>query len=157
MIAGMGPDLGEDAIVPEQARGLLAAPLPAAEALTIDARFLQAGPCWGWRAEVATGADLRVEGCLPGGLTFATALAELPPVEIAIEGEVAPLALRLERLVLRPEAGEVVVIASADVVLPRPFLPGVHRRIPIEVRPAGGDPIPYPTPGVLGRADPGRP
>lgn len=154
MIAGMGPPVADRSALLEVRRGFLATPPPASDALTLDPRFLQDAPPWGWLDALRPGDAITLSGCLPRGATFAARVPTTPASEVVIDGRRVDVELRATRLVVRPDAGEILVVWTADVDLPRPFVPGVHRRIPIELRSDGADPFAYPTPAAPSRPDP---
>jgi hypothetical protein len=147
MLDGMGPPLPDGATLPEVRRGFLREPPPAPSGSAIDRRFLQEAPPWGWLEALPDGAEIEVEGCLPAGASFAARLPPQPAADVAIDGAVTALELRPTKLVVRPEADEVVVAWWAVAALPRPFVPGLHAKIPIEVR-LGGERFSFPTPPV---------
>jgi hypothetical protein len=149
LVPGLGASTRRDDIA-EVSRGFLRAP-PEGDELGLDTSFLQDAPPWGWLDRLDVGAEVEVRGCLPDGETFAMRLPPAPPFYLTVDGVEGELPLRCTRLTIRPEAREVLVSWTGDVVLPRPFLPGIHARIPIAVRMAGLDAVPYPTPPVMPR------
>ncbi len=154
MIAGMGPPLDHPTPLPEIARGFLAEPLPPADSMRLDPRFLQDAPPWGWLGSLAAEDEIVLAGCLPRGEVFTARPPARPGCDVVIDGVVSAVDLRPTRLVVRPELRDLLVVWVADVPLPRPFIPGVHRRIPIEVRVEGHEPVAYPTAPVPSRPDP---
>jgi len=150
LLPGLGPDVAGQGEVAETTRGYLRErrtdPEPA-----VDTRFLQDAPPWAWLAGLGAGTDIEVRGCLAMGQPLALAMPGSPAFSATIDGRDVDLDLRPARLVIRPQHDELVVHWCGDVVLPRPFLPGVHKRIPISVRIHGCDSVPYPTPPVAPR------
>lgn len=121
MIAGMGPPVADPSALPEVRRGFLATPPPAPDALTLDPRFLQDAPPWGWLDALHAGDEVSLAGCMPRGATFVARAPAPPESEVVIDGRTILLDLRATRLVVRPDVGEVLVVWTADVDLPRPF------------------------------------
>lgn len=71
---------------------------------------------------------------------------EKPSVEFELEGRSRKVEPRLHHAVCHPDEELVTLTYGAVVDLPRAFVPGVHREIPVALRVDGDEPIPFPTP-----------
>ncbi len=84
-------------------------------------------------AELSPGADVVVDGCLPGGRTWR---ARTPPVltaSLEVDGRSEVVEPRPQTVRLRPERDEIVVTYAIEKPLARAFIPGIHARIPIAI------------------------
>ena len=83
--------------------------------------------------ELASGSDIVVDGCLPGGRSWR---ARTPPTLVAtldVDGRSEVVEPRPQTVRLRPERDEVVVTYAVEQPLPRAFVPGLHARVPIAI------------------------
>ena len=137
----------DDTTLPEIRRGLLPADYRRNRAEGVDPRFFQ-GASHGLAIDrPATGAILRISGMHPDR----TALdVVLPPTQaeitFVIEGRSTRTAARLHHLVVRPSDGVLTMVFAAETALARPFIPGIHKHIPVAASLDGDDPVPFPTP-----------
>jgi hypothetical protein len=73
-----------------------------------------------------------------------------PEIEIDLEGHRQRPLLRLTKVVVRPaEASMTLTWAARTERMHRIFVPGVHGKIPLSLRVAGGAPVPYVTPTAV--------
>jgi hypothetical protein len=78
---------------------------------------------------------------------------ELPPPPrihgVHERGAVDIADLRMTNVVLHPNDGTLSVTWAGTFPLPRIFVPGVHKRIPVAAKLDGFDPVAYPTPPTV--------
>jgi len=111
--------------------------------------FLNAVPMRSRLAAFRPGDPFAVSGCDADGKTWAGKMPRVPGIELELEGSRRDVDLHVQSVELATAEREVRVTMGFDVPLPRPFLPGLHKRIPISVRLEGHEPIAYPTPPTL--------
>ncbi len=143
LLPGMGPEIADPSRLAEIARGFLTLPLPAAAGGTLDSRFIQDAPPWGWVSSLAPRTVVEVRGCLPRNEVLALELPAAPPFFVKVDGLASELEVRPARLTVRPDTQEIAVLWTADLALPRPFRPGVERGA-IEAWMEGAEPVQHP-------------
>lgn len=90
---------------------------------------------------------VRIEGMLPEAEPMTFYLPERPSIEFRVGERVETVAPRLTHVVLRPTERVVDITYNASVDgVPRRFVPGMSRHIPLSVRVQGGTPVHYQTP-----------
>ena len=90
-----------------------------------------------------------LEGMSPEG-TVALTLPGLPaPIRIFVEGKEMKTRIRLHTVLVKAEEKKVSLLWGALAKTPRPFLPGIHKEIPIECRIGNDPPIPYDAPPTI--------
>jgi hypothetical protein len=110
-------------------------------------RFFQEGSHGFVLAEPPFGETMRFEGMHPEERSIRVALPERPPtITFEIEGQRREARPRLHTIVARPAEKKVTLVYGADAPLTRPFLPGVHRYIPVAVTIDGAPPLAYEAP-----------
>ncbi|GDY14333.1 hypothetical protein LBMAG53_32110 [Planctomycetota bacterium] len=137
----------DDATLPEVQRGLLPADYRSHRAEGVDLRFFQ-GASHGLAIDrPATGATLRITGMHPERTSLDVVL---PPTQaeitFVIEGRSTRTAARLHHVVVRPSDGVLTLVFASETALARPFIPGIHKHIPVAASLDGDDPVPFPTP-----------
>jgi hypothetical protein len=70
-------------------------------------------------------------------------------VALAVEGRRLEVDVRVQAIELATHTRELFMTLGFDVELPRGFIPGIHKRIPIEVELEGRGPAAYPTPPTI--------
>jgi hypothetical protein len=142
MVAGLAELANLDTSVTEVDCGFLQLPIDTSQ--MADPRFLQDAPPWAWLGSVARGTEVVVKGCRPRRESFSATIPEAPPLSLIIEGSRQDVEFRLTKLYLCPEQGEVFASWSAEALLPRVYIPGLHKRIPITVDWPGHGTFDYP-------------
>jgi hypothetical protein len=95
------------------------------------------------------GTPVTLVGLHPEFDTLGFALPAAPRITVDIEGERAVLAPRLHHVVCEPEALQVRCTYAVNRPLPRRFIPGIHKHIPIAAQVDDGDWIAYETPTTV--------
>lgn len=72
-----------------------------------------------------------------------------PRMELVCEGAREAESSRIHSVVFRPRERKVVLVFGAELSLPRTFVPGIHKRIPVSLCVDGGEPIWFETPPTL--------
>ncbi|WP_159397124.1 DUF2169 family type VI secretion system accessory protein [Sorangium cellulosum] len=140
----------DDARLPEVRLGILPAGYRSGRPTGVAPRFFQEAPPGFVLADVRGDEPVRIEGMHPERAAITFRLPGPPPaVEFSIEGRRAAVPVRTHSVVVEPEAGELYLLYAATVELPRPFLPGVHKYIPIEVSIGNDRPIAYEPPPTV--------
>lgn len=132
-------------------RGLRAAMRREAEAQgvqTIHPRFSQEASPGLVCARLPVGALVEVEGMTEGPTRFALP-DDVPAVTFHLEGTRAAVRPRLHSLEILPGHGLAHMVWGATIALPRGFVPGVHREIPVAVVVDGARPIAFEAPRPL--------
>jgi hypothetical protein len=75
--------------------------------------------------------------------------APLRTLEIEIEGKREAVKPRLHSVVCRPAELKVTMLYAGECRLPRPFVPRIHKHIPVAVRVNGDSPIWFETPQTV--------
>lgn len=99
------------------------------------------------------GTPVRIFGMHPIVQDMRFALPGPPSIELEADGRRSALAPRLTSVICRPgEQKMTMTFAATTDQLPRVFIPGVHKHIPLSARINGGPAVHYPTPPtVMGR------
>jgi hypothetical protein len=114
---------------------------------TVDARFFQGASHGLVITRPEAGQVLSVSGMHPEYDLLAFALpATDRKIIFEIEGKRTVQPARLHHIVCRPEELRLNLVFAAEVPLPRPFLPGIHKHIPVHASLDGEMPIEYQTP-----------
>lgn len=93
------------------------------------------------------GAPVVLEGMHPEQPRMRFALPrERPGIEFEVEGRGRKAEPRLHHVVCHPEEERLTLTYGAVVDLPRGFVPGIHKEVPVAVSVDGDAPLPYPTP-----------
>ncbi len=137
----------DDRTLPEIHRGLLPADYRRNRVNGCDPRFFQ-GASQGLAIDrPATGQALRLVGLSPARHTLEVILpATQADITFTIEGRATRVAARLHHLVVRPDDLIMTVVFAAEAPLARPFIPGIHKHIPITAALDGDAPVPFPAP-----------
>jgi hypothetical protein len=65
----------------------------------------------------------------------------IPAIELEVDGDRTPLKPRLHSVICEPAEEKVALVWAADDDLPRKFIPGVHKYIPVGIRVNGDEPV----------------
>lgn len=118
----------------------------------VMARFYQEASLGMSFPPIAEGTPIAVAGMHPERDLIETAIPPAPSIEFDIEGAREPSKPVLTTIVMRPAEQRFSVVYYARAELPRAFIPGVHRSIPVAIRIGGGDRVAYvPPPTVRDR------
>ncbi|MEO7327673.1 MAG: DUF2169 domain-containing protein [Minicystis sp.] len=110
-------------------------------------RFFQEGSHGFVLAEPPYGETMIFEGMHPEERTICVALPEKPPaLSFEIEGQRREARPRLHTIVARPAEKKITLVYGVEAPLTRPFLPGVHKHIPVSVTIDGAPPLAYEAP-----------
>jgi hypothetical protein len=124
----------DDRVLPEVRRGFVSDDfhLTRCPGGTVDARFFQGASHGLVITPPATGHVLSVAGMHP---EFELLEFRLPATErrilFEIDGSSAVQPARLHHIVCRPNEGRLNLVFAAESPLPRPFVPGIHKHIPV--------------------------
>ncbi len=134
----------------EVARGFLPADFRERRALG-DAsharRFLQEASLGMSFAPLAAGVPIALDGVHRDRARIEFALPAAPRIEIAIERARQVVEPRLSLVAIAPDALRVSFVYYARTeTLPRRFIPGIHKTIPLSARIDGGQPVHYQPP-----------
>ncbi len=99
-------------------------------------------------ASLEPGTPVSLEGMCPDGREVSFEVPPPPRVDVQIEGTQSPPA-RLTNVVCRPAEGKVLLTYAATCKLPRVFIPGVHKYIPLSAQINGGAPVEYVPPQTV--------
>jgi hypothetical protein len=101
-------------------------------------------------APLAAGTPIEVRGMHPEGRVVKFAVPPPPRVEIEIEHRREEVQPRITNLVIKPADMKVSITYLAETRdLPRVFIPGIHRHIPLAAYINGGKAIRYETPPTV--------
>ncbi|CAN98202.1 hypothetical protein predicted by Glimmer/Critica [Sorangium cellulosum So ce56] len=166
---GFGPSVEpwfpapDDERLPEVRLGVLPAGYRAAREPGVSRRLFQEAP-QGFVLDAVRGDEVvRVDGMHAERPSVEFTLPGSPSIEFTLEGRRVPAAPRTHTIVVEPAVERVSIVYGATVDLPRTFIPGIHKYIPIAVTIDGDRPIEYQpppthrarTPATVGRG--GRP
>jgi hypothetical protein len=73
-------------------------------------------------------------------------LPEEPRLEFLLDGKRKRVTPRLHHVVCRPAEERLTMVWGATAKMPRTFLPGIHKHIPLAVRVEDDAPVEYETP-----------
>ena len=140
----------DDETMPEVRMGLLPRGYRAEQGEGVDPRFYQEAPLGLALSSVVGDEELSIEGMHPDRPAMTFRLPGPPPrVVFTVEGKPVVPPVRTHSIIVEPVAERVSLVYGATVELPRPFIPGVHRHIPIAVSVNGDAPIAYDTPPTV--------
>jgi hypothetical protein len=110
-------------------------------------RFYQEGSLGFILKDVKAGEPVVLKGMNPAEPTIRFDLPQpLKSLEFEIEGKRDAVKPRLHHIVCRPAEKLMTMTYAGEVRLPRIFVPGIHKHIPVAIRVNGGAPVPYQTP-----------
>lgn len=114
-----------------------------------DPRYRQGGSHGFVISGVRGGEPVRVDGMHPSGKPLSFTLPIPPQIELYIEKRSSTPQTRIHSIVVRPEDLELTMTIGAWTPLQRPFLPGLHKTIPIAASVGGDAPIAYEAPTTM--------
>lgn len=124
----------DDETMPEVRMGLLPSGYRAQQGDGVDARFYQEAPLGLALSGVRGDEEISIEGMHPERPVISFHLPGPPPrIVFTVEGQPVAPPVRTHSIIVEPAAERVSLVYGATVELPRPFIPGVHRHIPIAV------------------------
>lgn len=101
-------------------------------------------------ADPAPGVPIRIRGMHPDLPEVAMPLPDRTPwIELLLDGRALSTQVRMHHVVCRPAEMRYTIVYGAEAALPRGFMPGVHRRIPLAVRVGEDAPVEYETPPTI--------
>jgi len=139
----------EDERMPEVRRGVLRAGYSSERTYGVDPRFFQDALPEFVLQRCEGGERVRIEGMHPTREILEFRLPRPPRVEFVVEGKEERVQVRTHSVVIEPEREELSIVYGASVTLPRAFLPGVHKYIPLAVRVDADQPIEYDAPPTI--------
>lgn len=144
----------EDDALPEVRRGLLPSGFRAAmEARALvegpHPRFVQGASHGLTFAHLGEGTPVTLVGMHPERERVTFAVPAPPAVRMGVDGDWQAVPTRLHHLVVRPAEGRVNLVYGVLRALNRPFVPGIHKRIPVAVSVSGEAPVSYETPPTI--------
>lgn len=130
--------------------------LPGGYHAALNDQHLGVRPAWQFHQEASHGlvlpappygAMLSLEGMHPGYPVLQCNLPAQPPtVDFWVEGQVERVAPELTTIAVYPDQELLTLTFAARKHLPRPFVPGIHKHIPVAVYVDGDAPVPYQAP-----------
>lgn len=100
--------------------------------------------------DLAGGTPVRIRGMHPVEQDLRFRLPYPPTIELEADGHRQMLPPRLTTVVCRPgERKLTMTFAATTDDLPRDYLPGIHKHIPLSARVNGGSPVHYQTPATV--------
>ncbi len=142
----------DDGSLPEVRQGLL----PPNYRTALQDQAIGVPPSWQFHqeashglvvAEPPYGALLRLLGLHPERPLIECTLPSAPPaVQMDIEGDTQAVAPALTTVAVYPEQELLTLVFTVRRNLPRPFVPGIHKHIPVSVSVDGDAPVPYEPP-----------
>ncbi len=138
--------------LPEIARGLISDGFLATRCPggSIDARFFQGASAGLILSRPESGMPMTITGMHPDHAELAFPLpATAPTITFEIEGRKVVQRARLHHIVCRPNELRLNLVFAAEAPLPRTFIPGVHRHIPVSAALDRDAPVPYLAPVTL--------
>jgi hypothetical protein len=144
----------EDGKLPEVRRGFL----PAGFRSSVAGRGLVEGPEERFYQEASCGLVLRdlrggerveLKGMHPNEPVVSFPLPMPPILEIEVEGKREAVPPRLHSVICRPAEKKVFLVWAGDRALPRPFVPGVHKHIPVAASLNHDEPVYYQAPPTV--------
>jgi len=144
----------EDESLPEVARGILPAGYRSrmrqrATTEGPDPRFFQGGALGMTFRSLGPGAPIQMEGMHPDLERIRLTLPTPPAISMAVDGDWRGVQPRLHHVVIRPADLKMNLVYGAERELPRPFIPGVHKNIPVAASVDGAEPINYEAPPTV--------
>lgn len=96
------------------------------------------------------GCPIAIEGMHPERRRIAFELPAAPTIELAVEGQRESVGPHPTQVVIEPAADKLSVVYFARTSsLPRAFVPGIHKHIPVAAYIDGGDAVRYEPPATL--------
>ncbi|WP_437287019.1 DUF2169 family type VI secretion system accessory protein [Sorangium sp. So ce406] len=139
----------DDEQLPEVRLGVLPAGYRAARAPGLSPRFFQEAPP-GFVLDSVRGDEVvHIEGMHAERPSIEFTLPRAPSIEFTLEGRRVPVVPRTHTILVEPAVERVSLVYGATVGLPRTFVPGIHKYIPIAVTVDGDRPIHYEAPPTL--------
>ena len=143
----------DDAALTEVKRGLLPADFRARMtdrhlADGPDPRFFQEASVGLSVTGLGGGEPVELRGMHPDRPLIRLSLPSAPALAVEVDGAAAALPSTLHSVAIRPEQGSVTLLHVALMALPRVFLPGIHRRIPIRASVDHDAPFSFDTPAA---------
>ncbi|WP_437546667.1 DUF2169 domain-containing protein [Sorangium sp. So ce367] len=136
----------DDERLPEVRLGMLAPGYRGARTPGVSPRFYQEAPP-GFVLDAVRGEEVvRVEGMHAERRGIEFMVPGLPSIEFMLEGHRVPAVPRTHTIVVEPAVERVSLVYGATVDLPRTFIPGIHKYIPVAVTIDGDRPIEYQPP-----------
>lgn len=144
----------QDAAMPEVRRGFCPANyrdmMNARQESHPHLRFYSEGSHGLVLRDLKGGEPVTLKGMHPAEPTIRFDLpAPLRSLEFEIEGKREAVRPRFHHVVCRPAEKVVNLVYAAEVRLPRVFVPGIHKHIPVAIRVNGDAPVPFPTPPTV--------
>jgi hypothetical protein len=139
----------QDGALPEVARGLLETGYRARMALHDvgtgpHPRFFQEASAGLVVRGLAAGTPVELRGLSSVHSVIRFELpAPLATLEFEIDGRREKVAPRLHSVICEPAAQRVSLVYGGNCRLPRLFIPGIHKHVPVAVRVNGDAPVPY--------------
>ncbi|MBI4954622.1 MAG: DUF2169 domain-containing protein [Myxococcales bacterium] len=139
----------EDERMPEVRRGYLAPGYRSRGGECTRPGFFQEGSHGLVLAGLTGTETLRVRGMHPRQPVVEARLPGKPSLVFEVDGGRVEPDVRIHTIRCEPAEERLCIVFGATVELPRVFVPGVHRRIPVAVRVDGDAPVAYPTPPTV--------
>ena len=96
------------------------------------------------------GAPVELAGLHPAHPTLQFALPTASPdLKMKIENTIETLPAKLTSVEIRPDQERVTMTYAASMKSPRPFIPGIHKKIPVAVSVNGEKAVPFDTPPTI--------
>lgn len=103
-------------------------------------------------ADVRGGEPLRISGMHPDEPTLSTRLPPaMEPFRFRVDGSAIAAPARAQTIEVWPAEKRLTIVWAASCELPRVFLPGVHKRVPISVAIRGSERVYEPPPTIHDR------
>ncbi len=142
----------DDRSLPEIARGLISEGFLRSRCPggTIDARFFQGASSGLILSRPERGQVLTFIGMHPEHPELTLPLpATEAEITFEIEGRRSAQRARLHHIVCRPNELRLNLVFAAEAPLPRPFIPGIHKHIPVSASLDRDTPVPYIAPATV--------
>ena len=133
--------------------------LPRGYRTVLQEQVIGRPPAWQFRQEASHGlvlpppihgAPLKLVGLHPERAVIECTLPAAPPaVHLLLEREVVRVEPQLTTLAVYPDRGMLTMTYAVSQPTPRPFIPGIHKHIPIAVSVNGDTPIAYQPPATI--------
>ena len=142
----------DDERLPEVRRGYLPRSFRAERVMDAGGahpRLAQEGSYGMVLPRIRGGAPVTIAGMHPEEPVVAFELPPPPELTFQIEGAAVHAAPRLHHVVVTPAEKRLIMVYGARAPLARPFIPGVHKHIPVSVSVDRRPPVAYPAPVPL--------
>lgn len=136
----------EDERMPEVQRGYLRSGYRTGRTAAMDPAFCQQASLGLVIPRASGGEPVALEGCSPHAPEIRFALPAPPRIRLACETACFNGPGHVHTVILRPDEGICVMVSAARLELPRTFVPGIHKRIPVTLTVDGGAPIAFEAP-----------